>query len=108
MYISDYGYATDESLCANTEILRYKASSGYYGNTACHTNDWFWVSSYYQCSIVPDSSTSDNVWSVNDKGNASNENASYRIAVGPVFYLKSNVQITGGEGSSTNPYTLAI
>src|SRR5574344_558255 len=102
MYISDYGYATDESLCANTEILGYNSSSGYYGNTACHTNDWLWKSGSYQWSIVPYSSSSYSVLDVLDSGNANLSNGTGYFAVGPVLYLKSNVQITGGEGSSTN------
>src|SRR5574344_872629 len=102
MYISDYGYATDESLCANTEILGYNSSSGYYGNTACHTNDWLWKSGSYQWSIVPRSSNALHVLDVLDSGNANLSNGTGYFAVGPVLYLKSNVQITGGEGSSTN------
>src|SRR5574344_951278 len=102
MYLSDYGYATDESLCASTEILGYNSSSGYYGNTACHTNDWLWKSGSYQWSIVPYSSSSYSVLDVLDSGNANLSNGTGYFAVGPVLYLKSNVQITGGEGSSTN------
>ena len=32
--------------------------------------------------------------------------ASYDIVVRPVVFLKSDISITGGDGSSTNPYTL--
>ena len=28
--------------------------------------------------------------------------------VRPVLYLKSNIKITGGDGTSTNPYTLGL
>jgi hypothetical protein len=41
-YISDYGYATDESICLNTEYVGFNTSTGYYPHTYCHTNDWMW------------------------------------------------------------------
>src|SRR5574344_584923 len=104
MYISDYGYATDESLCGSSTTLY-----NYYTNAACHTNDWLWKSSSSQWwSVVPNSSISYYVWYVYSNGYANYGSAYYGSAVGPVLYLKSNVQITGGEGSSANPYTLAI
>ena len=31
-----------------------------------------------------------------------------QYAVRPTLYLKSNIKITGGSGTSTNPYTLGI
>lgn len=103
MYISDYGYGADESICGSSTTLY-----NYDTNAACHTNDWLWKSDSYQWSVVPDSSNSLNVWYVSRYGYAYDYNANYGYAVGPVLYLKSNVQITGGEGSSANPYTLAI
>src|SRR5574344_1125266 len=52
MYISDYGYGADESICGSSTLL-----SNYYSNTACHTNDWLWKSSSSQWwSVVPNSS----------------------------------------------------
>jgi hypothetical protein len=52
-YVSDYGYATDESLCLSTEKLYYSTTDGYYGHAYCHTNDWMWKSSYYYWTITP-------------------------------------------------------
>jgi hypothetical protein len=60
-YVSDYGYATDESICLSTEKLYYSTSDGYYGHAYCHTNDWLWNNSYYW-TIVPYSSYSNYVW----------------------------------------------
>src|SRR5574344_711501 len=104
MYISDYGYGADESLCGSSTTLW-----NYYTNAACHTNDWLWKSGHAQWAIVPHSSYSGSVWNVGSSGYAADlDSADDGYAVGPVLYLKSNVQITGGEGTSTNPYTLAI
>lgn len=30
------------------------------------------------------------------------------LAVSPVLYLTSSAQITGGSGTSTNPYTIGL
>src|SRR5574344_110081 len=91
MYISDYGYATDESICESSTTLW-----NYYTNAACHTNDWLWKSGSYQWSVVPYSSYSISVWYVSSHGGRASYNyAAYGSAVGPVLYLKSNVQITG-------------
>ena len=48
------------------------------------------------------------VFMVNDKGyfNNSATGASSAWLVRPTVYLKSNVQILSGEGSSTDPYVL--
>src|SRR5574344_282977 len=102
MYLSDYGYATDESLCASRTLFDYDI-------TSCYTNDWLWRSVYFYWSIIPNLSESSSVWIVSGAGEASSNHTSINYYAGkPVLYLKSNVQITGGEGSSTNPYTLAI
>src|SRR5574344_1459025 len=91
MYISDYGYATDESICGSSTTLY-----NYDTNAACHTNDWLWKSGSYQWSVVPYSSYSISVWYVSSHGGRASYNyAAYGSAVGPVLYLKSNVQITG-------------
>src|SRR5574344_1299 len=103
MYLSDYGYATDESLCASSITLFE------YDIISCYTNDWLWRSVYFYWSIIPNLSESSSVWIVSGAGEASSNHTSINYYAGkPVLYLKSNVQITGGEGSSTNPYTLAI
>src|SRR5574344_983835 len=103
MYLSDYGYATDESLCASSITLFE------YDIISCYTNDWLWRSVYFYWSIIPNLSESSSVWIVSGAGEASSNHTSINYYAGkPVLYLKSNVQITGGEGSSTKPYTLAI
>jgi flagellar basal body-associated protein FliL len=52
-YISDYGYATDESICLNTEYVGWTTTSGYYHHAYCHTNDWMWKSSSGYWTMTP-------------------------------------------------------
>jgi hypothetical protein len=61
-YVSDYGYATDESLCLNTEYVGWNNTTGYYPHAYCHTNDWMWKSSSFYWTIMPDSSDAYSVW----------------------------------------------
>ena len=98
MYASDYGYAASDE--CTQEICDYN-------DTTCKNNNWLFkgniewlliqssINSYASCvyssGIVRFCDVSDN-----QKG------------VRPVLYLTSSVQITGGDGTSANPYTLGV
>ena len=109
MYPSDYGYATsggtttDRASCLAKEMYNWDASS----YSDCKNNDYLYNSSLYQWTISPRSSFSNNVFSVYTTGYVYGINAynSYNSA-SPVLYLLSTVEITGGEGTSENPYIL--
>ena len=110
MYPSDYGYATsggtttDRASCLAKEMYNWDASS----YSDCKNNDYLYNSSLYQWTITPFSSRSFGVFVVYATGGVSYDNAynSSRSA-SPVLYLLSTVEITGGEGTSKNPYTLS-
>ena len=44
----------------------------------------------------------------NYTGSNTNSTAILNLIVRPVLYLKSNVKITGGDGTSSNPYILGL
>ena len=109
MYPSDYGYATsggattNRDSCLAKEMYNWKDSN----YSDCKNNDYLYNSSSYQWTITPNSRYSYYVFSVYSAGyvylintNISNYSAS------PVLYLKSTVEITGGEGTSKNPFIL--
>ena len=56
--------------------------------------------------ITPYSSS--NVWHVDGNNIGYYYNPSLIAAVRPSIYLKSNVVITGGDGTKTNPFTIAL
>ena len=58
--------------------------------------------------MSPNANTSNanNVWRVFGDGNAVDHNASQYIGVAPAIYLKSNVLIESGNGTSSSPYIL--
>ena len=106
MYPSDYGYATkggsttDRSTCLATALYNWDYSD-------CYNNDWLYDSSAIQWTLTPNSSYSSLVCLVNNYyGILGDNNAYYGHGVRPSIYLKSNIAISGGDGSESNPYTL--
>ena len=109
MYPSDYGYATSGGTTTNRESClakeMYNWDSSSYSD--CKNNDYLYNSSY-RWTITPDSSISYGVFNVYSTGYVDLDDAyNSRYSVSPVLYLKSTVQITGGEGTSENPFTLS-
>ena len=97
MYPSDYAYAVDLSLCTQ---------NGYnYDNSTCKSNDWLLYSSV-QLTIMPRSSYAYYAFNVNSTGRVYDYLVYISYAARPVLYLKSDVTIVEGEGTSSNPYQL--
>ena len=95
MYASDWGYATTDTC---TQTLQQ----------GCKDNNWIHSGSF-EWTLTQDTSCI-GVFEIQYSSVASRNLAdSYAtIGVRPVLYLISSVQITGGEGTSTNPYTLGL
>lgn len=112
---SEFGFATSGSAattrdtCLNTTI-GYKSNGNHWGNSVsdCKNNDWLYSSSEWRWTMLPrgNSSRANFAMYIGASGNLSNDSASSSGAVLPVVYLKSDVKITSGDGSGTNPYIL--
>ena len=108
MYPSDYGYATsggsttDRNACLNKELYNWDSSDF----SDCKNNDWIFNSSY-QWTITPHASRSDRVFRLYGAGYVRIYRTNYHSGVRPVVFLKSNIKIIDGDGSSSNPYILA-
>ena len=80
-----------------------------YGNNpnTCRNTTWMYDSNVTWWTLSPNSNTSDYVFYVYSGGfvNGYNVTGMY-LAVRPAITLSSEVQITGGDGSQSNPYTL--
>ena len=101
MYASDYGYAASDEC---------KQTLNNYNNTTCTNNNWLFINNAYQW-LLPQNGDYSNFVStaVSGGGVGSDANvSSNKFAVRPVLYLKSFVQITGGKGTSTDPYVIGI
>ena len=103
MYVSDYGYAS--SNCENKKIWDRNSSSN--DIRACNGTNWLfnnapqWLlpqsasNSYIAVNVFSDGGVLDNV-------------SNNQYGVRPVLYLISSAQITGGDGTSSSPYTLGL
>ena len=112
IYPSDYGYATSGGTTTNrNSCLAYPLTD--WSNSSysdCKNNDYLNDSSSYQWTITAVSSGSSFAFRISNSPNGClmNSNVIYSSSYHPVLYLKSNVLITGGDGTSTNPYKLEI
>ena len=102
MYPSDYGYATSREECLATALNSWDDYSD------CLDNDWLYNSNLNQRTITPDSGIPDDVFFVFSAGQVYGSITSISIAVRPALYLSSDVMITGGTGTSSDPYILGI
>ena len=98
-YVTDYAYASSENDC-NTKIDK---SSSY----KCKNNNWMQRSTvawYLSPSASPGNANL--VWLVSGDGSTSDSSASNPFSAFPTIYLKSNILIESGKGTSDNPYIL--
>ncbi len=102
------GYASEAiwkgkvGLLDATEYMRATTGSSVSSDNWLHISDNFWT-------MTPKSySTSYTVWFVRSYGDFSTSYAYLTDGVRPVVTLSSNIQITGGVGTSSDPYTLGI
>ena len=99
---SDYGYAVGGSVratCLNTYLSNY--------NSNCVNNNWLYIKSLAQWTIVAVSEESDTAFYVSTSGTiGSNWYVFNRMAVRPVVFLKPEIIIESGTGTSLDPFIL--
>ena len=104
MYLSDYGYAS--SNCENKKIWDNNSSSN--DIRACNATNWLFKGNR-EWLLPQTASYSDYAFYVISGGDANGGNVNgNQFAVRPVLYLISSAQITGGNGTSSSPYTLGL
>ena len=108
MYPSDYGYATsggnstNRASCMAKELYNWDDSS----YSDCQSNDWIPYFSQDYWTMSPRADSSSRAFSVSSTGCVYYYGANSFSVVSPVVYLKSTINITGGTGSSTDPFIL--
>ena len=107
IYLSDYGYASTDSECRSDlrAGVTYIDETWDYSNAKCKNNNWLHKNNYYW-TMSPNSGYSGSVFFVYSSGGASVSGAYIGSGVWPALYLKSNILIESGDGSSSNPYIL--
>ena len=94
MSASDWGLA----ISGYTGSLSYSNAQGYTKDNYLFTNGYEWTMT----------SSSSKPVNVSGSGGLGTNGSYFGFAARPVLYLKSNVYVTGGMGSKTDPYTLGI
>ena len=100
MYASDYGYAAGD-VCTKTLDS--------YNDTTCTSNNWLYTMlDYWLLAHQVRNGTGMSFVFLDGGVEQVNYVSSNQLAARPVLYLTSNVQITGGSGTSSDPYTLGL
>ena len=99
IYPSDYIYATDLSICTQ--------DGWNYTNSNCYGNDWLY-SGAFQWTLMPNSSEGIYSFVVSSSALVGYRFTSNAYSVRPTIYLKSDVTISGGSGTSEDPYKLSL
>jgi len=104
-YVTDWAYASSENDC-NTKIdtsspYKCKNNNWMHHGTTMDIEDATWFMSPYASS-----GAARPVWAVLGVGNVNGGNATIPLSVFPTIYLKSNVIIESGTGTSSDPYIL--
>ena len=100
IYPSDYGYASTDTACRN------KMNSSTNSVSNCKNENWLF--SAYQWTLSPSFVNANIAIHVRSGGYVSIDAVLNANGVRPVLFLKSDVVITFGDGSSTNPYKISI
>ena len=108
-YVTDWAYASSESVCeTNMWDGDIDTTHGRF-NMTCKNNNWMHRSNntwYLSPCTYSFSDGASHVWNVGNMGYVSFGSAAYTYAVVPSIYLKSNVLIENGTGTSSDPYIL--
>ena len=104
MYVSDYGYAS--SNCENKMLYSSSSSTG--DLRACNSTNWLYNIKANEWLLPQRTCVSDRAFLVLSDGNVYDDVVSHQFAARPVLYLTSSAKITGGDGTSSDPYTLGL
>ena len=104
MYVSDYGYASDN--CETKALNDYNNSNDL---RICNNTNWLFNLKKLEATVTQYSNTSTSIHYIANNGIVvSTYQASLaQTVVRPTLYLKSEVRIIDGDGTSTNPYILS-
>ena len=92
MYVSDYGYAADQSRWT-TKLSSYSSNT---------SKNWLYLGSY-EWTISRDSGTTNYAFYVRGTGSVDVYSATISYAVRPSFNLESSVKYVSGSGSMSDP-----
>ncbi len=112
-YATDWAYASSETACATNMNDGLDAANGNYDNMTCKKNNWMHHGStmneaMWMLSPIAVSGIAGGVWGVYGGGSVGDGSASSALSVFPSVYLNTEVKITSGSGTSSDPYILEL
>ncbi|MDD7629649.1 MAG: hypothetical protein PUJ60_01215, partial [bacterium] len=112
-YVTDWAYASSETACATNINDGYDVANHNYDNMTCKKNNWMHHGStmneaMWMLSPRANSGLALGVWRVVGGGSVDSGLASSALSVFPSVYLNTEVKITSGSGTSSDPYTLEL
>ena len=112
-YATDWAYASSETACATNMYDGFDVANHNYDNMTCKKNNWMHHGStmneaMWMLSPLAYSDVARNVWVVFGVGLVGGDDASYALSVFPSVYLNTEVKITSGSGTSSDPYILEL
>ena len=106
-YATDWAYASSETACATNMNDGYDAANDNYDNMTCKKNNWMHHgSTMWMLSPLARFGVACRVWAVYGDGIVADGDASLALSVFPSVYLNTEVKITSGSGTSSDPYIL--
>ena len=116
-YATDYAYASSESACETNMNAGINATASsfdeVFANMACKKNNWMHHGTTTDIedatcfmSSIADPDVASSVWLVSGDGFGGDDFAVDPLSAFPTIYLKSNILIESGKGTSDNPYIL--
>ena len=112
VYPSDYGYATiggsitTRDMCLEIDLYHWSYGDVMYPD--CYNNDWLYDNTSWQWTLTSVTSNMQNAFYIGHKGDIRYNLTEYPTIAYPVFYLKSEVKFSGGNGTKENPYQLSL
>ena len=112
-YATDWTYASSETACATNMKDGYDAANDNFDNMTCKKNNWMHHGStedeaMWMLSPLALSDGAGGVWYVFGDGGVGINIASFAHSVFPTVYLNTEVKITSGSGTSSDPYILSV
>ena len=80
----------------------------YYDRNVCKKTNWMLIKNYFYGTINPLNNNTYEIYTVNPDASLSWSNATTNARLRPIVYLSSDIKITGGNGSSSSPYTISL
>ena len=109
MYPSDYGYATSGGPTTNRETCLNTLLNQWQNVSDCYNNNWLYHKVFNQWTLTSFFLDNSVVYNTLETGGFSGNNSiASDVIVFPTLYLSSNVSISGGTGSSSDPYQLFV